>query len=166
MTGSACQCVDVESPSDSDLGQEVWRKGGCNIFLYGCWRIAPKTYIYIYVRKSSFFESQKQSQNKLFLTLKNNFFQSQKSSQKSFKKCHFLVTFQILFSCFLVFKILRQSLKPCKNQRKSSFFESHKQSEKELFLSIQQSFFRAAQKLHLRWFLQCFKRFRLFVITS
>ena len=100
------------------------------------------------------------------LRLKNNFFQSQKSSKKSFKKSHFLLTFSILFSYFLMFKILHESLKPCKNQRKSSFSESQKRSQKVLFLSIKQSFFRAAKKLHLRWFLQCFKRFRLFVITK
>ena len=53
-------------------------------------------FIYIYIRKSSFFEAQKQSQNKLFLRLKNNFFQSQKSSQKVQKESlvsNFLVTF-------------------------------------------------------------------------
>ena len=119
MTGSACQCVNVESPSDSDLGQEVWRKGGWNIFLDRCWRIPP--FMYIYIRKSSFFESQKQSQNKLFLRRKKNFFQSQKSSQKSFKKSHFLVTFQILFSYFLMFKILHESLKPYKTNVNQAF---------------------------------------------
>ena len=66
------------------VGFSAFAEGG------GGWRVshfAPKTYIYIYIHANqtfpSFFKSQKQPQNKLFLRLKNNFCRSQKSFQKA-----------------------------------------------------------------------------------
>ena len=70
---------------------------------------------YIYVRKSSLSESQKQ--------LKRVVFESQNSLKETLVS-YFLITFQL----FVSGEILRESLKPCKNQRKSSFVATQKSS--------------------------------------
>ena len=75
LTGSACQCVTVVSSSDSDKGRRSGRREACQVLSARALADPSKNiyiYMYICVRRSRFFESQKQVQKDLFLSVKNN----------------------------------------------------------------------------------------------
>ena len=117
-------------------------------------------YIYICIRKSSFFESKTKFQKAVFET-QNELLLSLKTAQK--RDC--LALFKLLFSYFLVMRKNRNRSRPCKNQCKTICLKLKNRLKQKLFLKLQKSCvwvcFWDSKKLMCLWFLQCSKLFSL-----
>ena len=134
--------------SCSEIQKELFMSFKNNSLWACCWTrksliCVNKIYIYIYIYAYPAFSSLKN-------TFKTAFWETGKEMfcqyNKNLNNNYFLNTCYQPLSYCLVFKMFRESLKPCKHQRESSFLETDKQCQQELLFSLTNSSFWALKK--------------------